>query len=434
MNQNRRSNYKGWTVRTIQNRWLTLHIAPQLGGRIMQVEMDRYEYLFNNPLLAGSEPDHTRLGENGSWLNFGGEKVWPALQGWNSPDEWPGPPDPVIDSGIYTVSEDRIPHVQNSLTLISPTDSYTGLQICRKITLPVYSAGVTITVTFCNRGNVPKKWSVWPVCQMAVPGEEWENNLQVVCPVNPESKYNAGYKVMHGLVNNPQFTCDNSGDLLVDYKYLVGKVGLDANSNWVATLNKKNGKVFVLMFCFEEGKLYPEGTSVQIWTQGKGLIFSRNKIVEYKDDKLQNPPYIEMELLSPLYEIPPGSEYKYEYQMCTCTIPENSGIQTVHRYGVISSQLRMERIEEGILVTAKYGFFVEGIVKVQLNNTMGNSGTNPVFLHEIKVTPLEGLDFESIINEAVGWFDWEVSCKTELFDIEGHFLWEIDKINEYEQF
>jgi hypothetical protein len=434
MNQKMWSNYKGWTVMTIQNRWLTLLIAPQLGGRIIQVEMGGYEYLFNNPSLAGFEPDHTRLGENGSWLNFGGEKVWPAPQGWNSPDQWPGPPDPVLDSGIYAIDETDPSAEHNVINLTSPYDPFTGLQITRKINLEPAFSVVSITVSFQNRGKVPRKWSVWPVCQFRIPEGESLNNHRVICPVHPDSRFVAGYKVMHGLVNNPQYRFDDFGNFEVNYDYLVGKAGLDTNSDWIAYLNKKNGKVFVLMFCYEDGKSYPEDTSVQIWTQGKGLIFSRNRIAEYKDDKVKNPPYIEMELVSPLYEIPPGGEYKYEYQMFACTIPQNSGIQTVNRYGVISSQLKMERIDEGILVTAKYGFFVEGIVKLQLNNTMVNSGLNHVFLHEIKVTPLEGLDLKSVVKEADGWFDWEISCKAELFDTEGHFLCEIDKINEYEQF
>jgi hypothetical protein len=434
MNQNMRSKYKGWKVMTIQNRWLTIHIAPQLGGRIIQVEMDGYEYLFTNPLLAGLEPDHIRPGENSSWLNYGGEKVWPAPQGWNSPDQWPGPPDLVLDGGIYTQEETDPTAGQNIITLTSPYDPYTGLQISRNINLQSGSSIVSITVTFTNRGNVPRKWSVWPVCQIGIPENNWQDNHRVICPVNSESRFEAGYKVMHGLVNNPQYRFDDFGNFEVNYNYLAGKAGLDTNSNWIAYLNKKNGKVFVLMFRHEEGKTYPEDTSVQIWTQGKGLIFSRNKIMEYKDDKLQNPPYLEIELLSPLNEIPPGCEYKFEYQMHTCTIPKNSDIQMVNRFGVISSQLKMERVDTGILVKAKYGFFVEGILKIQLNNTLGKSGNSPVSLHEIIVNPFEGIDFESIVNESVGWFDWEVSCKAELFDTTGHLLWEIDNINGYEQF
>jgi hypothetical protein len=76
-------NYKGWKVRSLESRWIKLYITPHLGGRIIQLEMDGFEFFFVNPLLAGKELDSTRLGEHGSWLNFGGEKIWPAPQGWH---------------------------------------------------------------------------------------------------------------------------------------------------------------------------------------------------------------------------------------------------------------------------------------------------------------------------------------------------------------
>ena len=34
-------------------------------------------------------------------MNWGGDKVWLAPQGWENEDQWPGPPDPVLDGGAY---------------------------------------------------------------------------------------------------------------------------------------------------------------------------------------------------------------------------------------------------------------------------------------------------------------------------------------------
>ena len=117
--------YNGWNVSLLKNQWLKLSIAPQLGGRIIQLEMNGYEFFFVNRQLAGKEPDSTRLGPNGTWPNFGGEKIWPAPQGWDSPNQWPGPPDPVLDSGVYEVDKDDSEN--KVLTLLSPFDSYTCL-------------------------------------------------------------------------------------------------------------------------------------------------------------------------------------------------------------------------------------------------------------------------------------------------------------------
>src|SRR5207249_175121 len=89
--------YNGWDVRTLQNKWVKLYIARQFGGRILQIEMDGYEFFFVNPKLKGVVPDKTRLGKNGEWLNYGGEKIWPAPQGWSDQRQWPGPPDAILD-------------------------------------------------------------------------------------------------------------------------------------------------------------------------------------------------------------------------------------------------------------------------------------------------------------------------------------------------
>ncbi len=424
MEQIRTGTYKGWKVETVKNRWLTLHVAPQLGGRIMQVGMDGYEFLFNHPMLVGKEPDCTRLGENGAWLNFGGEKIWPAPQGWNSPEQWPGPPDPVLDSGIHSLVENTRSDDGETLTLLSPFDPYTGLQIKRNIRLYSAMSGVAITVSFRNMGEIVKRWSVWPVCQISIPSDESNGQHRIVCPVNPGSRYFNGYKVMHGLVNNPQFNSDIYGNLAVDYQYLVGKVGLDSNQGWIAYINKKNGKVFVLRFFYDEGQAYPDDTSVQVWTQGKGLIYSRNKIIEYKDDPSQNPPYMEMELLSPIHEIEPGSVYEYDYQIYTCTIPGCLAIQTICRYGVISASLRVEEREEMIWVHAKYGFFTEGILKIQMKDSLEES----LFCKEIMVSPLNGIDLDSVVKPSDGWNGREICCTAEFLDKEGHCLWEIDQV------
>ena len=74
MIQKTNGKYKGWNVCSLENPLIKLHIAPNLGGRIIQLNMNDSEFFFVNSLLEGKEPDSTRLDENGTWLNFGGEK------------------------------------------------------------------------------------------------------------------------------------------------------------------------------------------------------------------------------------------------------------------------------------------------------------------------------------------------------------------------
>ncbi len=415
--------YKGWNIWSLENQWIQLYIAPQLGGRTLQMKMDKYEFLFVNLSLYGKESGITRLGDNGEWLNFGGEKIWPAPQGWDSPDQWPGPPDPVLDGGSYS-AEVVISRKKEIIRLTSPCDDYTGLQITKEISLSEMRSEATVRAIFKNTGTVPRKWSVWPILQMNASGET-PGQYQVVCPVNPKSRFENGYKVMHGLVNNPQYSIDTYGNMVTEYQYLVGKAGLDAVSSWLAFVDRLSGKVFVLMHQPEEGKVYPEDTSVQIWTQGRGMIFSRNTIREFKNDKILTPPYMEMELLSPLQEIQPGGEICFIYRMLVSSVPANESVARVNESGVIASPLKAESANGIISVNAKYGVFTNGAIKIILYYPSGNR--EPVCLYESQVSPSEGISVELSIK---GKYQPEKGAfiTAELYDRQGLFTGEIDKV------
>jgi hypothetical protein len=386
--------YNGWKVLATKNQWLKLYIAQQFGGRLLQLEMDGYPFFFVNPNLIGIEPDSTRLGPHGTWLNYGGEKIWPAPQGFDSPNEWPGPPDPILDGGVYALTTKN--SEEGGFILTSPFDPYTGLQITREVVLSEVKSEVKIRVTFENKGTIPQSWSVWPVCQLNAPGEITQNKYQIVCPLNTESQFENGYKVMHGLANNPQYQSDEFGNLVVDYQYLVGKIGLDANANWVAFINRENGKVFVMRYTYMSDHIYPENTSVHIWIQGRGMFYSRNRVVELENDKKKNPPYIEMELLSPLQEMQPGDRLHFDYRMQACTVPAIGGIALVNDFGVISSPLKISGHEGKISVSGKYGVFADG--KLFLKYLDGTLSDNSITICEWKVSPLEGLSFDLDIS------------------------------------
>ena len=420
--------YKSWKVCSLENKWIKLFVAPQLGGRFIQLVMDDHEFFFVNPQLAGQEPDSTRLGENGSWLNFGGEKIWPAPQGWNSPDQWPGPPDPVLDSGEYSLSEVFGVDGARGLRLISPIDEFTGLQIVKNVFLADNSSELIVRATFCNHSNVTREWSVWSVCQLNTSGIDPANQYRIICPVNPQSKFRNGYKVMHGLVNNPQYQTDDCGNVIVNYQYLVGKVGLDTNSNWVAYMDTESGKTFVLMFQYEENKLYPEDTSVQVWTAGRGMVYSRNVIVEHPNDRVVNPPYVEMEILSPLQKIRPDESLQFEYRMLTCTIPKNTQVQGVNHLGVIASRLQFLSEGAEITIVGKYGFFKDGIIKLRIKDITENKQEFFSDLYSEKVNPFNGNVFEFKIGRENGLFDRKAHLTVDFFDCDGLFIGNIDNL------
>lgn len=415
--------YKGWEVRVLENQWIKLYITPELGGRIIQTELDGYGFFFVNPALEGQIPGADRL-SGGTWMNFGGEKIWPAPQGWDSPDLWPGPPDPVLDSGPYTVNENTEWN-RSGLELISLEDDHTGLQIHKNIQLSADRAEISIHATFTNHSQTVREWSIWPVFQLNTADAGLSGRYSVTCPVNPGSLFAGGYKVMHGLVNNPQNKMDETGNLVVDYQYLAGKVGLDSNANWAAFCDNDTGKVFVTTFEYQKNARYPENTSVQIWTQGRGMIYSRNKVIEYPDDAGQNPPYLEIELLSPLYQMQPGEQAHFEYKVMTCTIPARQQVRTVNAWGVVAAPLIAFVSTDGIVITGKFGVFSEGVARITFRNKTGGEILPHQRVKEWNVTPLTGLSIVLKMENPV--FDQEVIVCLELFDQEGIFAGELNK-------
>jgi hypothetical protein len=398
--------YNGWPVEVLENRWLKLWVAPQLGGRLIQLALADYPFLFVNPALAGYEPDATRLGPNGSWLNYGGEKIWPAPQGWDSGDQWPGPPDPVLDGGEYSCTPCQSVDNTNGFILESLVDRHTGLQIKRRIWLSENRSEVFVKVTFTNRSDYSRTWSIWPVCQVNIPESDSQPIGQVVCPVNPNSRFVDGYCVMHGLVNNPQFSLNTFGNLIVDYSYLVGKVGLDATAGWVAFNNKENGKVLLMRYDYQRDKQYPGNNSVHIWTTGRGLIYSRNRILTFSDDNTLNPSYVEMELLSPLVAILPGNHMEFEYRLQACTLPKESEIRAVNEVCVVVQSLQASHTGSDILIFGQYGVFSAGTIKLTLTNPT-ESGADTV-LKEWSVSPEAGVVIEFAIPYETGFAECEM--------------------------
>ncbi|RZK67522.1 MAG: DUF4380 domain-containing protein [Pedobacter sp.] len=421
------STYKGWDVITIDNKWLTVHVAPKLGGRIIQVGLPGEELLFNNANLNGIDIETASSNDKTKWLNFGGEKIWPAPQGWDSQEQWPGPPDVILDGGFYTVCDDILTdETSHSVRLLSEQDPYTGLQIIKDITISEKTSAIHVKATFINRSDSVKKWSIWPVIQLDTPDVSSKDRYGIVCPINADSKFEEGFYVMHGLANCPQYAVDGFNNFQVTNKYLVGKVGLDTDANWVAFCDKKNGNVLVATFEYDSHAVYPDGTSVQIWVQGEGLTYSRNRINRYADNPSENFPYMEIELLSPLCEMPSGNQMSFEYEIILCKIPENTSVLKKNDIGVIASSMAITSHDNYIEVKGKYGVFSEGLLKLYFTNEDQEIlTTNPIV--EWSVSPTQGIMLDIEIYDFPVDEDGKIGLTFKFFDLEGTYVGDLDQ-------
>ena len=111
-----RSTYQGWKSLCLANPLIELQVLPEVGGRIIQFKLGGHEFLWVNPQLAGKLPPATGLTDDGGWFNIGGDKLWPAPQGWDTEQQWPGPPDAVLDGQPYQLQQ--LPPGQSGETAI----------------------------------------------------------------------------------------------------------------------------------------------------------------------------------------------------------------------------------------------------------------------------------------------------------------------------
>jgi hypothetical protein len=415
----RYTTYKGWNALSLSNGLIDCHVVPDLGGRLMQFSLHGHEYLFVNPALESLFPE--RIPDK-PWMNFGGEKVWPAPQGWDGDGYWPGPPDHILDGGVYECNTEN-----NLVTLKSPVDKRTGLQIQRQFTVNPDVATIDISATFTNKIDKDIRWSVWPVCQVAVDEQAVEQS-QIVCPAKKDSKGNAQYKVLHGLANNPQYMCDEAGNLVVAYKYIVGKVGTDSADGWIAYVNRGSGKVLVMNFDVADGAEYPDGTSLQVWTQGEGATYSRGRVNIHKSDRKVNPPYMEMEILSPLVKLSPGESYDFQYTISACTIESGMCIKAASKYGVTVSRIHTEKMSDGLHIKGEFGFFNGGFFRMVMDEEAEAKNIKNRVLFETEVSPLSPSIIDIPVDESWSTEKGEILLSFRLYNFKDDFLEEIEKI------
>jgi hypothetical protein len=254
--------------------------------------------------------------------------------------------------------------------MTSPTGSPTGVQITRQATIHPGSSRVTLDLSFRNISQRKVRWSIWDVVQLRAERGTLDGQLApeteciVSAPLNPESKFDAGYYVMFGDPANPQWTSDKgSGLFLGNYKWEIGKVGLDSRAGWAAFANNADGQAFAARYTAQAGLEYPDdGAGVEFWTVGRGKVAN----LDYEQSQIY---LMEVEILSPFYHIEPGQtvSFRIEWGACRCPGP----ILDVTEAGCIGKKLLAQRAGEYVHVSGAFGVFDEGRLRLEWVDRVG---------------------------------------------------------------
>ncbi|MCX6872814.1 MAG: DUF4380 domain-containing protein [Verrucomicrobia bacterium] len=371
------STYRGWKSLALRNGLIELQILPEIGGRIIRYKLGGKEFLWVNPQLAGQLPPTNGLAADGGWFNVGGDKLWPAPQGWDNDRQWPGPPDAVLDGQPYALERLDPKRGETAIRLTSGKDPRSGIQLSRVVRLFDGSTRVSFEATMKNIDTKPRRWGIWAHTQLdgaKADGTSHNPLMQAWCPVNPQSRFPKGYDVIFGEKDNPSFQPDAPHGLMrVQYQYRVGKIGLDSHAGWVATVDGERGAVFVQRFVFEPKKDYPDGSSVEFWLNGLGQIHAYNKDTVMPTNSVENPYVFESEVLSPFAELKPGQSYTWHYDWYACNIGGDFPVLNCTDAGVVAEPLAATLTGDTLQLHGRFGVFAPGHLEAVLQDAHGHA-------------------------------------------------------------
>lgn len=349
--------FHGWDAIKMSNGIIEAIAVPEIGGRLMNVSLGTHQFLFANPNLLGKRFTFEEYAGDGTilnWKNFGGEKTWPAPQGWDDSSQWAGPPDPVLDSGKYipnhSVQEDIA-----KLTMTSPPDKRSGLRIHRSISMEPNSSRLHLTLTFENISDGEVTWSIWDVAQLdcALPQGGANKDCCVYLPVDMGN--GKPYWVMYG-EDNPQYVVDFQPDLMMlKYLGMVGKIGVKTRAGWVAFCNQSAGYSLCMQFPQYDNLAYPDnGATIECWTESPGAP---------SPVPIESPGYLmEVEVLSPLYTLQPGETCTQTIDWCLTQCA--GSIIDVNQWGCVHQTLEAKVESDHAHVTGSFSCFDIGTLEL----------------------------------------------------------------------
>ncbi len=366
--------YLGWRVFRLTNGIVSLSVAPDIGGRVIQIQLGDHEFLFANCRLAGQIVPPEQNSHRAGWANYGGDKVWPAPEGWMSDNEWPGVPYYALDGSRFQSELIARNSQEVAVRVTSPPDSRTGIQFARTFHLFAGTTRIRVDQTMRNISRRQIRWGIWHVMQHdaadvrdpSKPNPE----LFMYVPLSRSSRYPQGYYQIVGEPRHPSYERMPDEDMLrIRYLYRAGKVGADSDRGWCAVANGQKNIALIETFKYFQGAEYPDGASVECWNNGSGRI-SRPSFEQTLPDNPESMPYIlESEVLSPYATLEPGEDYSFTVSWLPTSI--RNPIRDVVWAGAINKPLCGVRQSQSIVLTGEFGVFAPGTATVVFYNAVG---------------------------------------------------------------
>ena len=342
----RETDFHGWDALRLDNGLVSALVVPEIGGRLLQFALGEHPFLFVNEQLAGlrfTPAEHQGDGSLLSWKNYGGDKTWPAPQGWERADQWPGPPDNVLDSGAYSAACQQT-QTDAGVTLRSAADARTGLRIERRLSLAAGSSQLQLDLAFENVAARTVRWSIWDIAQLDC--AESGSDCWLYVPVDPAEA--RPWHILFGEENaqlQPDF---RPGLFALNYQGIVSKIALRSPGGWLAFADQRAEAVLCMQFPHEPDADYPDGgATVECWTEMPGAI---------SPIPIDSPGHIlEAEVLGPLRTMQPGerSQLRITWSAARCPGP----VLAVTDAGCAQQRLSAQAAGEQLQLAGVFGVF-----------------------------------------------------------------------------
>ncbi|MGO9272362.1 MAG: DUF4380 domain-containing protein [Terriglobia bacterium] len=371
-----KTQYRGWNVYKLTNGIVSLMVAPDIGGRAIQLQLGDQEFFFVNPDLAGKVLPESENNLKSGWANYGGDKAWPGPEGWMNDNQWPSIPYYVLDGSRFQAEVVKETADEVAVRVTSPPDPRSGVQLVR--TYHVYAATTRVTVDQLMR-NISRRqvrWGIWHLIQnegadLRDPSKP-NPELYMYVPLNPHSIFPSGFYNPYGDSRHPSYEVTQGGRMLrIHYLYRVGKVAADSNAGWYAVVNGQKSIGFVESFKYFPGQAYPDDASVEQWNDGPGTISRGPWDQTLADDPKKTPYFLESEVLSPYATLDPGEEYLFTVHWSPTSVV--NPIVDATWAGAVSEPFaaKVEPGGKNVRLTGVFGVFTPGALIANFYGPMG---------------------------------------------------------------
>lgn len=269
-------NYHGWDGYCLSNGEIEIGVTPNIGGRIISLRYREEELLYVDQNRLGEIFELGKIEDLSTFKKAFGFRLWGGDKTWVAPEQnWiVGIPPLHLDAGQYAACVDG-----QSITMTSPVDQETGLQMIRKIALQS-NGEITLTQQFTNQSHKTISCGIWDVTQLLRP-------FRIYFPargdqVKPDTRFAASLENQHELLNSVmgnwvEIRCETP----LQFKY-----SCDITQGVVVALKEQVDHLIAMVRYFDISpeKKYPQGGMVEVYNSG-----------DY--------PYLELEVLSPLADL-----------------------------------------------------------------------------------------------------------------------------------